>query len=85
VLEVQVLHPGLLADCEFLDALAPGAVVRLRGLMLARTANVGIRGHLTKSHSSTWERVREESQEQEVLALLRCVCRLIGQRFQRRR
>lgn len=72
VLEVQVLHPGLLADRDFLDALAPGAVVRLSGLMLSRTPNASVRGHLTKSHSSAWERVREESQEHQVLALLRC-------------
>lgn len=71
VLEVQVLHQSLLADRDFLDALAPGAFVRLRGLLLARSPGVGIRGHLTKSHDSSWERMREESQEPEVLALLR--------------
>lgn len=69
VLEVRILHPTLQKDRDFLDALAPGAIVRLRGLRLVRSQPFGLRGHLLQTDSSDWSRVREDSADLAVLNL----------------
>lgn len=73
VVEVQVINPTLQADRAFLDALAPGAILRLRGLRLVRAPTVGLRGHLLQTDGSSWERMREDSQDGQVLELQGCV------------